>query len=156
MIIMRAAEIKDVELLQNFYDKNKLHGFSSTRIADYFLLLEAGVILGYSRFNRLSQSYASIEVIYVFGGERGMGLGDGLLRATLNYLLQQGLPYAVLLSDEGTNSFYQKEALIPLIQTEAYEAIINSGAYGKALLDNAYFCDINSFFSRKCKGSKGL
>lgn len=156
MIIMRVAEIKDIELLQDFIAKNNVQSFKSTPTVDCFLVIETKKILGFTQYKRLPSGYAVVETIYITPEERGMGLGDGLLRATLNYLMQQAVHHVILLSTAETDGFYQSEHLIPLIQTEAYDNLVNSGAYDKEMLENAYFCDINSFFNRKCKGSKGL
>ena len=155
MVIMRAAEAEDKDLLETFLSKNELlHLLVDGRSLDFLLLLERGQMLGCTKFTRLSEGYSAIEGIYVIQRERGMGLGDGLLRATLNYLLLQGFNKTILLSDKATKGFYLHEDLLLTNKSKDYFQLEELAYYPKDSLESSFYCDINEFFSRKCKSSK--
>lgn len=157
MVIMRAAEAEDKDLLEKFLSKNQLlHLSSDGRMLDFILLLEGGQMLGCTKFNRLSEGYSAIEGIYVIPSERGMGLGDGLLRATLNYLQLHGFEKAIMLSDKATEGFYAHEDLALTNQNKDYSKLQELACYTKDSLEASFYCDIDEFFSRKCKSSKGV
>jgi len=157
MVIMRAAETEDKDLLETFLSKNQLlQLLGDGRNQDFILLLEGGQLLGCTRFKRLSEGYSAIEGIYVIPSERGMGLGDGLLRATLNYLQLQGFKNAILLSDKATEGFYLQEDLAYINQSKDYFKLVELAFYTIERLETSFYCDIDEFFSRKCKSSKGV
>lgn len=156
MVIMRLALSEDKERLEGFLRNNSLIDFLKVSPDDEFMLLiERGQILGVTKFKRLSEECSVIESIFIVPSERGIGLGDGLLRATLNYLLLQNTEVAILISDQRTDGFYSHEELNSLKMLGEYPSYLTE-YLDKSRLENSYYCQLNSFFTRKCKGSKGV
>lgn len=157
MVVMRTALADDSERINEFLAKHHLLSFTEAYSEKEFMLAEEkGQIIGISVFRRLSGGFAAIEGIHIISSERGMGLGDGLLRATLNYLCIQALDKAILLADKSLADFYLHEGLIQLSQSDGHLTSIFEASYSEEVLRNCFYCSIGEFFSRKCKGSKGV
>ena len=157
MVIMRIALADDMEKIQEFLMKHHLLTFFEAYSEKEFMLSEErGQILGISVLRKLSDNFAVVEGIYIIPSERGLGLGDGLLRSTLNYINLQGLDKAILLSDKIIEDFYIHEGLKPLSQLDEYPSTTPEGHFSREVMINSFYCDLNEFFSRRCKGSKGV
>lgn len=105
----------------------------------FFMLIKDGNIpLGFSMVSVDSPHAAHISYLYIKRSDRGLGLGDGLLRASLNLLDLMGISQVLLEGHEALTGFLAHEGLKPILEGD------------KTL----YYCAPREFFSRKCKGSE--
>lgn len=141
---------------QNLIKKN-FENQSSQQENDFCMVVKDGAnILGYSNGIIPHESLAVITDLYILPSERGLGFGDGLLRATFNSLELNGSKWVLIEGKDGLRDFLVHEDLCSLEQapkSEEFEHVL--GVWQKNLDRRKYFyCEPKEFFSRKCKGSK--
>lgn len=122
----------------------------------YMIIMDGERLLGYAAVTLPCDEFAVINELYILPSQRGMGLGDGLLRATLNAIDLKGIHWILIEGHKELNSFLIHEELSPLNKDEIPFKLISSlkkwdKDYG---YKEYYYCQPREFFSKKCKGSK--
>lgn len=117
----------------------------------YMLVTEGEEILGISQLE-LDKKVAKIAIIHISENVRGQGLGDGILRASLNYLDRLEYRWVLIKENNNLRGFLLKEGLTPLNEIEKAHEIFQ-------YLDDqdvrGYFlCEPGLFFKNGCKGCK--
>jgi len=139
--------------------KETFENLSPQQENDFCMVVKDGEkILGYSNGIIPHENLAVITNLYILTSERGLGFGDGLLRATFNSLELNGSKWVLIEGREGLKDFLVHEELCSLDQAPISEELNHTlDTWKKELDKNKYFyCEPKEFFSRKCKGSKKL
>mgnify|MGYP000865343184 CR=1 FL=1 len=151
MITMRKASEEDISILFSVYGNSQ--DFKNLNLSnhncEFVIVLNSNIPIGYSQINFENNNVAEILTIYINETERSQGLGDGLLRATLNYIESKGYIWAIIAANEKLQPFLLSEGLQPLNVASIPDNLI-------AHLENydpntSFFCHIPLFFSHGCK-----
>ena len=133
MITIKEAGEKDFKDLAILY--NNIGCALKRNGAIHILAKEDESILGFCCVSMDGESLPVIDAIFVKEDERLKGIGDGLLRATINLFRNKGDSYMMARKREDTVDFLRHEGMLDS--------------------DDHLWCDINKFFNKKCKGSRG-
>lgn len=106
-----------------------------------YVLEDNGNIIGFSNF-RFVGDYAIINLLVIDRRRRGENLGDGLLRAVLNYCLRNGIEEAIYI---GHNQYFLKKGFNEIGDFDEKLSLITEGKSSNILI-----CDIDNFFNKGC------
>lgn len=139
MIEIKKASPEEIQLIHSLCKEEKLTlPIELSNEAIFMLVKDGNVSLGFALIHLSTRESAIIKALYIKASERGLKLGDGLLRASLNLLNLMGVQRVYVEGNSALNNFLVHEGL------EAVE--------GKDL--ELYFCEPEVFFNRPCKGSR--
>ncbi|MGV8145012.1 MAG: GNAT family N-acetyltransferase [Alkaliphilus sp.] len=153
MIEIKAALENQFLMIELFYEENQLNLKNEfITSANYVIVLEKKKILGVSKIAYENYKIPIIEMLFIIPKERKKGLGDGLLRATLNYLLKNGNELVLFKKYDDLNSFYLHEN-IEQFKKSMHDKIVDNckNSLSKLQLENYYYCKPEAFFKRGCK-----
>ncbi|AKL95407.1 hypothetical protein CACET_c19590 [Clostridium aceticum] len=150
MITIRKALKEEILLLSDIY-KDVFIFEDAADSEEYIVALDGKIPFGFSKIKFYDGDLAEISAIYVSPQERGNRFGDGILRATLNYIEKQGYFWAVIQDTENKDlfEFLKKEGLQLLKQLDTPQNIQEHLL--KYNVENTFFCDIPLFFNQGCK-----
>ncbi|GAB6087838.1 GNAT family N-acetyltransferase [Alkaliphilus crotonatoxidans] len=138
LIEMKRASSQEYSLIDLFCQEEGLAPQEKTTDSAFFMIIKDGnALLGFAIVEADPAERATIKYLYIKKSERGLGLGDGLLRATLNLLDLMGISEVFIEGHSTLTAFLAHEGLKP--RPEAQQL---------------FYCDVKEFFSRKCKGSR--
>ncbi|NLM04765.1 MAG: hypothetical protein GX214_07075 [Clostridiales bacterium] len=154
MLIMKKASIQEKEILSSFYKNhillNNIDFFNEE--FKFFIALEDNFPKGFSQIKFIHDKLAEISLIYIDEKESIYDLGDGLLRATLNYIKSNNYNWTVIKGSKELENFLYEGGLKPLIKSKIPNEISD---YIREYNQNQdFFSDIQTFFSQGCKHSK--
>ncbi|MCC5909867.1 MAG: GNAT family N-acetyltransferase [Clostridiaceae bacterium] len=151
MIIIKKANKKEEDKLFSCY-KHCLsinnHNPSHEQF-EYIIVLDGESILGFCEIQFKSTYFSEIKSIYIKKEERNQGLGDGVLRASLNYILKNNYKYALIEGNAYINNFLMKEGILLLKDVDMPSNIPKK--FQNYDFHTYFFCDINLFFEKGCK-----
>lgn len=118
-----------------------------------FVVFDGGKKVGLSLYSFIRPEMALMNLIYIVPALRGIKLGDGLLRSTLNSIEIHGGKTVIFEGVSEEHSFYLHEGMTSFcdITDEEMEKIAEAYTAMKGRF-NAYCSSINSFFDKPCKG----
>ncbi|SNR88489.1 Acetyltransferase (GNAT) domain-containing protein [Anaerovirgula multivorans] len=149
MITVRKILRDEIEALVDFYQDNVFYEEDSNQ--EFIVAFDNNQFLGFTQID-IGQHIAEIINIYVNENERGQGLGDGLLRATLNYLEKNGYLWTLVQDNIQLNGFLRKEGFVLLREASISTAIMD--AIKDYDSNSTYYCNIPLFFKKGCKNNK--
>ncbi|WDV47894.1 GNAT family N-acetyltransferase [Clostridiaceae bacterium M8S5] len=131
MIISKLAKNNsEFKQIDEFYKAELNQNMDSSKKDIVYIIKENSRLLGTCIIN-IQDELAILEKIYIIKEYRGNRIGDGLLRASLNYALSKGL--------------------IKIYCDNKSEFLIKEGFFN---CDEDNLCDINSFFTKTKCGDK--
>jgi len=136
MIQIGKSEPNDVEDIKVFLEG--LDVKYNLDIQTAYILKDGRDIRGVSIFSD-KKEVASIDVLFIDENYRGISFGDGLLRATFNYLMSRGHEVVTILENININAFLKAEGL-------TYIQKNNDIGYFQVL--------ISDFFEKPCKSTR--
>ncbi|KAB3534005.1 GNAT family N-acetyltransferase [Alkaliphilus pronyensis] len=155
MLEIRRAVTEDIQQINEIYRELSFNELAPEQEdLSSIIVKEGNKVLGISNYKRLSVEAAEISFLYITPNARGNSLGDGLLRGTLNYLMEKGYSHIFLRSNKKLEDFYTHEGLLPLtshllseeLQLQLKNLSLNTSDY--------FYCYPKDFFQKKCKGSR--
>ncbi|TCP96795.1 hypothetical protein [Serpentinicella alkaliphila] len=144
MITIRRLEGKDYDILEKYIKTNgldKYSGFKDNFI--YIAVIEDRSILGISEIEIAGIKTAQINLIFINQENRKEGLGDGLFRSTLYYLLTNGYENVLIQSCKEIEHFLFKRSQ-GLTEFNVNELV---GKSSKKI----YLCNISILLESKCR-----
>ncbi|MCD5410340.1 MAG: GNAT family N-acetyltransferase [Clostridiales bacterium] len=158
MIEIKTALKRDFSMIEEFFKENQLNLKNEfNHSSNYVIVLEEKKILGISEILYKNCKTPIIEMLFVISRERNKGLGDGLLRATLNCLLTEGHELVLLKKDNELNSFYLHENLKDfeeLVKEKEFNAVImkeDNPSLKELNFEKYFYCKPEIFFIKGCK-----
>lgn len=148
MITVRKIDEEEAKSLFDFY-QDIISEVSSKH--EFIAAMDNNDFLGFSQI-AVGQEIAEIINIYVNESERGQGLGDGLLRTTLNYFEKNGYLWTIAGENKHLNEFLRKEGFVLLGEAMISEDIKDLMKHYNPL--STYYCNIPLFFNKGCKYNK--
>ncbi|SCZ01445.1 GNAT family N-acetyltransferase [Alkaliphilus peptidifermentans] len=155
MIEIKKAEPQDKQNLVKLYNELSVpFTKEDDEVLSTIVIKDRSEILGIANFKKLSNKAAEIKLIYIVPRERGSKLGDGLLRGTINFLMENGYTFVLIKTNENLNDFLLHQGLVPLNEVSLFDELeielrslnLNNSAF--------FYCNPKEFFQRKCKGSR--
>jgi N-acetylglutamate synthase-like GNAT family acetyltransferase len=138
MIGIRAVLSQNLKSVEEFINNNCCQ-IVSLCSQEVLVMVEEDEIIGASVMY-LNEGQAVLEALVISKTRRGEYLGDGLLRASLNYILKKGVNHCTYDKAE-KREFFLRMGFAPSKE-------------GKKGSSNPLVVDIESFFTKSCK-SKG-
>ncbi len=127
------------KVLQMLKESNSDNSIDNGSI--YYVVEDNSEIVGGCKFNVIDE-YAIINFLVINENRRGENLGDGLLRAVLNYCSSQGVKNVFFMGD---NHYFIKKGFLKV--KEADEDLFSKiEIYTNSILR----CDIEEFFKKGC------
>ncbi|SDK48036.1 GNAT family N-acetyltransferase [Natronincola ferrireducens] len=153
MVIIRRALEEDKIILANFY--RDYWFWNNTKVDhEYMIILDKKKLLGFSEIKNFNNFIAEIINIYVNEDVRNQGLGDGLLRASMNYIEKNGSEWVVIQQNEALENFLFKKGLQLLKDIKVPPSIRE---YLKEYNNSTtLLCNIPLFFQKGCKNKKSM
>jgi N-acetylglutamate synthase-like GNAT family acetyltransferase len=124
--------------------KESPHFFNQMKliVGQTFIIEDKGLIIGIASYKKKEKGTAIIDCLYVSSKERGLKLGDGLLRGLLNHMQHQNIKRVFVTSPPISQGFFIAEGL------EIVPRHLEPS-------DNLTFViDLPAFFERGCKSSR--
>jgi len=141
MILARKANlVLENKSIINLLRENNLENEIKDDSISY-ILEDNENIIGCSNF-RFVSDYAMINFLVIDRSRRGENLGDGLLRAVLNYCLRSGIKKAVYV---GNSKYFLKKGFTKSEDYDEKLSLITTRDKTDILI-----CDIDAFFDRGC------
>ncbi|PHS36570.1 MAG: hypothetical protein COA82_00970 [Alkaliphilus sp.] len=157
MIEIKTADKSQFSMIEIFFKENKLNLKNEfNHSANYVIVLEEKKIIGISEILYKDSKVPIIEMLFVISSKRSKGLGDGLLRATLNCLLKEGHELVLLKKNNKLNSFYLQENLKHFeesVKEKEFNAVImkeDNPSLKELNLEKYFYCKPETFFRREC------
>ncbi len=158
MIEIKTAHKNQFSMIEIFFKENQLNLKNEfNHSANYVIVLEEKKLIGISEILYKDSKAPIIEMLFVISNERNKGLGDGLLRATLNCLLKEGHELVLLKKDNELNSFYLYENLKHFeesVKEKEFNAVVmkkDNPSFQELNLKKYFYCKPETFFRRACK-----
>ena len=146
MITVRKVLVNEIEALREFY--KECSSFRINNGSEFIVAFKNNQPLGFAKI-ALKRNIAEIIMIYVNPKERGQGLGDAILRTTLNCIEKYGYLWVLTSDNPHLNHFFIKEGFILLedvIDFEDFKCSIE-----KYNPSDTYCCKIPEFFQKGCR-----
>lgn len=144
MISIKKVEGQELRLLTDTF--KEYISLENTDI-EHIVAFDGNTPLGFIEI-LMKNDIVEIINMYVNVHERGQGLGDGILRAALNYAEKSGIKWAIFNGDKN-NTFFIKEGFTLLKNTVVPEEIKDS--FKSHDPNKTYCCNIQKFFDKGCK-----
>lgn len=139
--------LSDLEVQAFDYSKIELQKIHA------FVVLDGGRTIGLCLYDFLKPDLALMRLIFISPSFRGLKLGDGLLRSTLNSIEIHGGNAVIFEGGSEELSFYLHEGMTSLIDVNDEEMARVKAAYSTQSARLYAFCSsIASFFDKPCKG----
>ncbi|ABR48791.1 GCN5-related N-acetyltransferase [Alkaliphilus metalliredigens QYMF] len=148
--IKEVSNNKEKVLLSHFLQHH--HNMDINQSIDhcrYMIVMDSEHILGYAAFE-IQSTILHINELFIMPIERGHGLGDGLLRSTLNLANQQGVEWALINHHQVYHAFYKHVGLQMLEAIEHIPEFVKSYHHTNDYHRDLLIC-IPKFFQKKCK-----
>ena len=111
----------------------------------YYILEDNGKIVGGCNIN-INSNYAIINFLIIDDNRRGENLGDGLLRAVLNYCLRNGIKQIFYIGD---SQYLIKKGFYKVRKTDEY--LVSATAMDTDII---LACNIEVFFKKGCSSCR--
>ncbi|SES69124.1 Acetyltransferase (GNAT) domain-containing protein [Natronincola peptidivorans] len=148
MIVIKKISDSEMKVLSTYYEECKFFK-EAISSSEYIAALDENTPLGFAEITFYEKMLPVIKRMYVNKEERGQGLGDGILRATLNYVLSNGYSFTVIEGNDNLSNFYKKEGLLLMKDVKAPKGY--QGYFNQYDQNQTFFCNISSFFIKGCK-----
>lgn len=120
------------------------------RVENLMVIDDNGSIQGFSSFISKNED-ATLDLLIVEKSHRGMKLGDGLFKATLNLMEINGIKSVDVLSVQESNGFFEKLDLKAYGEKNVKVVL----PYDESMIDKVYFTSLPDFFNTACHSKKG-
>ena len=146
MIIIRKVFDCEIESLICFY-KEYIES-SNYMESEFIVAFVNSKSLGFAQIV-LDESIAEIRMLYVNPDARQQGMGDGILRTTLNYLEKQGYRWVMVRNNDNLKDFFIKKGFKSL---DSSNILLELGSIPSNYQNSeSYYCNIPDFFEKGCK-----
>ena len=145
MITIRRLEDKDYDILEEYIQSNGLDKYISFKENFiYIAVIEDRSILGISQIEIASNETALIKFIFINEENRKEGLGDGLFRSTLHYLLRNGYENVLIQACDEIEQFLYKRTQ-GLSEFNGFTELVPKSP------KKIYLCNIGILLQSKCR-----
>lgn len=146
MLTIQVPDDKHTGVLSRFIEQHRIPVPASILPEETMVLIEDGNILGYGAYQRQNDE-AVVAVLYIDPAVRGMGYGDGVLRALLNLMDRSGIRRFFIAAEITARGFLAAEDLAPCTEVPGWVEAPSSECFW-------FEGTLPEFFQKPCKGGR--